>query len=72
MGGPVVALLTDLGPADHRVGAMKSVVAGNCPDATFIDSTHDVPARDVLGLDRGAPVTLRQGPLGLPARRLSV
>ncbi len=45
---PVIALVTDFGTSDHYVGTMKGVMAGICPDATFIDITHDVPRQDVL------------------------
>jgi S-adenosylmethionine hydrolase len=44
---PLIALLTDFGVSDHYVGTMKGVMAGICPDATFIDITHDVPPQDV-------------------------
>ena len=45
---PVIALLTDFGTQDHYAGVMKGVMLGICPDATFVDITHDVPAHDVL------------------------
>src|SRR5262245_35686150 len=45
---PVIALLTDFGLHDHYVGAMKGVALGICPDVTFVDITHDIPAHDVL------------------------
>ncbi len=45
---PVIALLTDFGTQDHYVGTMKGVMLGICPEATFVDITHDVPAHDVL------------------------
>jgi S-adenosylmethionine hydrolase len=44
---PVIALVTDFGTSDHYVGTMKGVMAGICPDASFIDITHHVPAQDV-------------------------
>lgn len=46
---PVIALLTDFGTADHYVGTMKGVMLGICPDATFVDITHEIAAQDVLG-----------------------
>jgi S-adenosylmethionine hydrolase len=46
---PVIALVTDFGTSDHYVGTMKGVMAGICPDALFIDVTHDLPGQDVLG-----------------------
>jgi S-adenosylmethionine hydrolase len=53
---PVIALLTDFGTRDHYVGTMKGVVLSICPDATFVDITHDVPPQDILGgaLELGA------------------
>jgi S-adenosylmethionine hydrolase len=45
---PVIGLLSDFGTRDHYVGSMKAVVAGICPDAAFIDITHDIPPHDVL------------------------
>jgi S-adenosylmethionine hydrolase len=44
----VIALLTDFGTQDHYAGTMKGVILGICPDVTFVDITHDVPAHDVL------------------------
>jgi S-adenosylmethionine hydrolase len=48
MGRPVIALLTDFGLRDHYVGVMKGVALGVCPDATFVDISHEVPAHDVV------------------------
>lgn len=45
---PVLALLTDFGLRDHYVGTMKGVMLGICPDVTFVDITHDIPAHDVM------------------------
>lgn len=45
---PVIALLSDFGSRDHYAGAMKGVMLGICPDTTFVDITHEVPAHDVL------------------------
>ncbi len=45
---PVIALLTDFGLQDHYVGTMKGVMAGVCPDASFVDITHDIPPQDVF------------------------
>jgi hypothetical protein len=45
---PVIALLSDFGSRDHYAGTMKAVMLAICPDATFVDITHDVPAHDVL------------------------
>ena len=43
MARPVIALLTDFGMRDHYVGTMKGVMLGICPEATFVDISHDVP-----------------------------
>lgn len=48
MARPLIALLTDFGLRDHYAGTMKGVALGICPDATFVDISHDVPAHDVL------------------------
>src|ERR1700681_1716809 len=48
MARPVVALLTDFGTRDHYVGTMKGVMLGICPEATFVDISHDVPPHDVM------------------------
>ena len=48
MARPVIALLTDFGTRDHYAGTLKGVALGICPDAVFVDITHDVPAHDVL------------------------
>src|SRR5947209_3058192 len=48
MSRPVIALLTDFGTRDHYAGTMKGVALGICPDVTFVDITHDIPAHDVL------------------------
>lgn len=45
---PVIALLTDFGLRDHYVAAMKGVMLGICPEATFLDITHEIAPQDVL------------------------
>jgi S-adenosylmethionine hydrolase len=47
MAPPVIALLTDFGLRDHYVGVMKGVMLGICPEATFVDITHEIPPQDV-------------------------
>ncbi len=47
MARPVIALLSDFGTRDHYAGTMKGVALGICPDATFVDITHDIPPHDV-------------------------
>src|SRR5206468_3687159 len=34
---------------DHYAGTMKGVALGICPEATFVDISHDIPPHDVLG-----------------------
>jgi len=53
---PVIALLSDFGTRDHYAGAMKGVALGICPEATFVDITHDIPPHDALAgaLELGA------------------
>jgi S-adenosylmethionine hydrolase len=48
MARPVIALLTDFGLVDHYVAAMKGVMLGICPDAAFIDISHEIPPQDIL------------------------
>jgi S-adenosylmethionine hydrolase len=48
MARPVIALLTDFGTKDHYAGTMKGVALGICPEATFVDITHDIPPHDIL------------------------
>jgi S-adenosylmethionine hydrolase len=44
---PVIALLTDFGTRDHYAGTMKGVVLSICPEVTFVDISHDIPAHDI-------------------------
>ena len=46
--GRVIALLTDFGLRDHYVAAMKGVMLGICPDATFVDISHEIAPQDIL------------------------
>ncbi len=41
---PLITLLTDFGSADHYVAAMKGVMLGICPEAQFVDISHEVGA----------------------------
>jgi S-adenosylmethionine hydrolase len=45
---PTIALLSDFGSRDHYAGTMKGVMLTICPDATFVDLTHDIAPHDVL------------------------
>ena len=42
MPAPVITLTTDFGLSDHYVGAMKGVILGICPEAQFVDISHQV------------------------------
>lgn len=48
MARPLIALVTDFGLRDHYAGTMKGVALGICPDVTFVDISHQIPAHDVL------------------------
>src|SRR5688572_1706161 len=48
MARPLIALVTDFGLRDHYAGTMKGVARGICPDAEFIDISHEIPPYDVL------------------------
>jgi S-adenosylmethionine hydrolase len=45
---PIVTLTSDFGLVDSYVAAMKAVLVRQCPEARFIDVTHQVPRQDVL------------------------
>ena len=64
MSRPVIALLTDFGLADHYVGTMKGVMLGVCPEATFVDISHDVPPHDVLSGALALAASYRYFPAG--------
>jgi hypothetical protein len=53
---PLIALLTDFGTRDHFVGVMKGVMTGICPEAQFIDITHEIEPGNI----RQGAVTLWQ------------
>jgi S-adenosylmethionine hydrolase len=42
-----IALLTDFGTRDAYVGVMKAVMARICPDARFIDITHEILPQNI-------------------------
>jgi S-adenosylmethionine hydrolase len=44
---PLVALLSDFGTSDPYVGVMKGVIATRCPDAQFIDITHEISPQNI-------------------------
>ena len=64
MARPVIALLTDFGTRDHYAATMKGVVLGICPEATFVDISHDVPAHDVMAAALELAATYRYFPPG--------
>jgi len=43
----LIALLTDFGTSDIYVGVMKGVMKTICPDATFIDISHEVQRQSI-------------------------
>ncbi|MGJ3238921.1 MAG: SAM hydrolase/SAM-dependent halogenase family protein [Anaerolineae bacterium] len=45
--GKIIALLTDFGTRDIYVGVMKGVMKRICPDAEFIDISHDVKRQSI-------------------------
>lgn len=47
MAEPLIVLLTDFGSSDPYVGVMKGVIAARCPEARFIDLTHQVEPQNV-------------------------
>lgn len=44
---PVITLTTDFGTQDHFVGVMKGVMLGICPQAIFVDITHEIPPFEI-------------------------
>jgi S-adenosylmethionine hydrolase len=64
MARPVIALLTDFGTRDHYAGTMKGVALGICPDATFVDITHDIPPHDALAGALELAVSYKYFPAG--------
>ena len=45
----VITLTSDFGTVDGFAGALKGVIARECPGATIVDITHDVAPQDVVG-----------------------
>jgi hypothetical protein len=48
-GRPIVTLITDFGLLDHYAAAMKAAILRQCPEATLVDVTHQVPPGDIVG-----------------------
>lgn len=44
---PLVTLTSDFGTSDGYVASMKGVILSICPDAQFIDISHDIPPQDI-------------------------
>ena len=45
---PIVTFTTGFGARDAYAAAMKAAVLRECPEATLVDVTHEVPRHDVL------------------------
>lgn len=45
----IITITTDFGTKDGYVAAMKGVMLGICPDARFVDISHEVEPQDVMG-----------------------
>lgn len=43
-----IALLTDFGTRDWYVATLKGVILSRCPQARFVDITHEIPPQDVV------------------------
>lgn len=44
---PIITLLTDFGTADAYVAAMKGVILSLAPQATVVDTSHDILPQDI-------------------------
>ena len=44
----MITLTTDFGTKDAYVAAMKGVMLGICPEARFVDVTHEISPQDVM------------------------
>jgi len=45
---PVITITTDFGTEDAYVPAMKGAMLSICPEARFVDVTHDISPQDVM------------------------
>lgn len=43
----IITLTTDLGTKDHYVGVLKGSILTQCPEATIVDITHEIPPFDI-------------------------
>ena len=43
----LITLTTDLGLKDYYVGAIKGAIHSQCPEATVVDISHEVPKFDI-------------------------
>jgi hypothetical protein len=48
MNRPLITFTTDFGVRDPYAAAMKGAALARCPEATLLDLTHDIGARDIL------------------------
>lgn len=48
MSPPPIALLTDYGHKDAYAGVLRAVIFGICPDARFLDLSHEVPPQNIM------------------------
>ncbi|MBL4625077.1 MAG: SAM-dependent chlorinase/fluorinase [Flavobacteriales bacterium] len=44
---PIITLTTDLGLKDYYVSSIKASILSQCPGATIVDISHDVPKFDI-------------------------
>jgi len=44
----IITLTTDLGTKDHYVGVLKGSILRECPEATIVDISHEIPTYDIL------------------------
>lgn len=63
MDAPLITLTTDFGTRDAYVAAMKGVMLDICPEARFVDITHEISPQDVME----AAFVLRQAVSYFPA-----
>lgn len=44
----IITMTTDFGCQDYYVSAMKAVILRICPEARFVDISHDLPPQDIM------------------------
>ena len=65
---PLITLTTDFGLSDSYVAEIKGVLYSNCPSATIVDISHEVPACNVI---HGARL-LAQAVVQFPAESIHI